>query len=219
MSKKKQKKQKGGNDIDFDNAKTFEDLLISTSRFIKGELSETPYHLAPLAIDSKTIKDKLLKLNSYELLTVDGQTGSNGCIEGQRVDNEHFYQIKQKSYIQFYVEDNDKMTKMIIKLMNDNDLIVKIEDVNRIIFTNSYHYDRHPVTIQRGDKSYGNMINSEWEAYSNIPINKNSYDHALFGSLSDILNSRDYLFISVILDNWCTKDSVEDHILKILTKK
>lgn len=50
--------------------------------FLTGELRATPWHLAPLELESKTIYESLLKLNSYGFLTTNSQPGMRKLIRG-----------------------------------------------------------------------------------------------------------------------------------------
>ena len=54
-------------------APDWQSLLTLNREFIRGESYCTPYHAAPLHIDSKALANKLLRLHDYGFLTCNGQ--------------------------------------------------------------------------------------------------------------------------------------------------
>lgn len=61
--------------MDFDTCRNFADLCTSNLRFLRGELTTTPYHLGPINSETYAILDDLIILNENGLMTTNSQPG------------------------------------------------------------------------------------------------------------------------------------------------
>lgn len=98
----------------WDDVKSFGDLIELNKRFISGEIPFTPYHGGP--IEEPTLIPNLLRLHDHGILTVDGQEGSE--------DQGQF----QRSNVGFFAEPTSKNNRVIHRLMSDDRLDIAASD-------------------------------------------------------------------------------------------
>ena len=111
---------------------SYEDLLRINSKFIRGELENTPYCCGPLESDSILLRDKLLEMHKYLMFTTNGQGGLliHGHFisdtwtnrEGKSCGN-WYCDSEQKGYVDFYMPFNQQFIDTII---NDTTLNVLV---------------------------------------------------------------------------------------------
>lgn len=103
--------------MSFENAKTYEDLVKCTTLFLKGVLKKTPDYSAPLADESKLIKDELIELSEKGVLTFTSQpaiSGDNwvqrgylcGCFKSNGINN--FIAKLRNSDLEYIVQYRDE---------------------------------------------------------------------------------------------------------------
>lgn len=97
------------------NIKTWEDLLTTNVRFIRGELIQTPYHFGPLLEDSQLLANELISLHNYGIFSVDGQ--------GPDIE------LSQRPYIDFYIQNTKLNMKFINEIAKDPNLITVSMDM------------------------------------------------------------------------------------------
>lgn len=119
------------NDID-DIARTF-------IKYCQGEIKELPWNDQSLSVESETIKDQLIRLNSNGLLTINSQPKVNGAsssdpIHGWGRPNGWVY---QKAYVEFFV--SEEMLHRLLKELGKHKFLT-YHAINRKgdkVFTNT----------------------------------------------------------------------------------
>ncbi len=122
----------------WNNIHSYEDLLKVNVMFLRGELKETPYHLGPLEPDSIPLIDELIEMHNLRMLSVNGQGGL--CIYGDYAPpfrsyngellGDWYYDVEQRAYVEFYIENTDFNTKFVQALTRDPNMEVQVIDLD-----------------------------------------------------------------------------------------
>jgi hypothetical protein len=118
---------------------TYKDLVDVNARFVRGELSSSPYHLGPLEPDSLPLVDNLLELHRRGIVTVEGQ--SSACVEAKyqpriwkdargNKRGQEYYDMQQRPYLDFYIEKSPKADKLMDSLLASADYAVILRDMS-----------------------------------------------------------------------------------------
>lgn len=78
------------------SARTFADLVDLNVRFLRGELTETPYHLGPVDDETIPLLSRLVRVNQLGFVSIAGQPAVRLSGKG----GGHNYVIEQKSFIE-----------------------------------------------------------------------------------------------------------------------
>src|SRR5690606_27389246 len=88
------------NDWDeWNNLKTYDDVLRMNIKYLKGIINYTPYHLGPLDDSHKYLADNLITLHEYRIYTDNGQAP----LKEYNIpydDFKNLYSMEQKSYLE-----------------------------------------------------------------------------------------------------------------------
>ena len=110
--------------MEFNNAKSFNDLVECNRMYINGVLDETPIHLGPLSEESLVIIDKLLLLSEWNVLTTSSQPAyikdehrQCGFIEGANQGNiEEFVNLLyEETRLEYILIQGNKCFKNVTK--------------------------------------------------------------------------------------------------------
>jgi hypothetical protein len=176
---------------------SYRDLINLNILFIKGQISKTPYHHGPLALDSQESRETLIKMNELGFLSMDGQ--------GPKPEAKH----QQKTYISGFMKAElaKPFIKFIKKYPKINYLIsFKSQDIKTNIRNWKEDFDNGFINSLTRKRT----LDSEWENISFTTF-KNVYYDELHGfedypNIMEIFETNEYIYLSLQMKSFCKKD-------------
>lgn len=153
----------------------YKDLVNLNVKFIKGELSQTPYHLGPLDSETLPLVEKLIKMHARGILTLEGQPGiceykqfiPHTWIQNGQIEGNWYVDCEQKSYISFCVQKTNESLKFIRKILTSKELVVFALDIsNNKVFSNTK--GEFNVTRERSHSELDKLESTQWTLFTNI---------------------------------------------------
>ncbi|KAJ5144271.1 hypothetical protein N7476_004833 [Penicillium atrosanguineum] len=99
----------------------FTALLELNKKFLRGEISSSPYHYGPIEEETRSLVPSLLKLHERRILTWSSQPYLR---ERKRGDERKFYDHWQRPFISFVVAEKDNPRKLFQELEKKRDIKV-----------------------------------------------------------------------------------------------
>jgi hypothetical protein len=153
---------------EWSDANTYIDLLRLNIDFIDGKTEGTPYHHAPLHIDSQLLKSELVKLNQLGFFSHDGQGKVNSIVHSNNeLDDLPWKQTQQIPYIDLIMPNQPQYHRFL-------DLVKQNKKLNWIIRTNFTALEtnlspgRFIVTRQRRARTKQALSSTEWVNYTGM---------------------------------------------------
>lgn len=172
--------------------------------FLTGKRINTFYYASTngkggLAKDTIPLLGKLVKINSHGYFTVNGQ--ASDCTHPE---------IKQKSQLVGYLEQNNK-TENLIEYLKSNDklyfAVTRLDKNNKTVSYSTFPNSDYDVTIQ--------YDNNKWDVFNNIvPITDYEDLYTFLGPTASYIKIlKKCLYLEIAVKEYC-KDSVEDELMK-----
>lgn len=135
-------------EIVYDYVKTWKDLVFTNKKFLKGEMYNTFYHLAPLAMETtqnSEFHQNLIKLTNYDIFSTESQPYI------------HTEELKQISYIDICCTDFIAIS-LFNSLYKDNRVFFSVINYKKKIY-----YDTFPTSNFKYVKSTVLQKNTGWK--------------------------------------------------------
>jgi hypothetical protein len=215
----------------WENVSTMEELFYCNKEFIKNNLSESFYHLGPLALDSLPLTEYLLELHDKGVFTYGGQ---GSLIDYDKwIDTEWrtpegnlcgkwFASIEQKPYLECII-DKAHINNLLLFIKNINENMSH-DGINYLIFGSNVKFtniNEHKYNVTR-TKSYSKISDkdvTEWEYPSNL---WNSYSFAdnisyfdLYPELYNVI-AENYIVLQLTTKNYGSDIILEKTLLDFL---
>ena len=163
-------------------ATTFKNLVCLNIAFLKGILTRTPYHLAPISEETIPLLSSLVQLQKKGFLSVQGQPG---VIENSKNDNT---QHKQKSYIVGYMHNS--LSEKLQSFIQGKPFYMVIIKNKKTVY-NSLPQGKYNLTRIVFDDSKQN------QDFTNIWKDKHYPYEEFEGYTVNSLLKKDYVFVEV----------------------
>lgn len=210
----------------FNEVSTWDELLLTNLKFIKGEIDHTLYHAGPLDKETEPLKEILYEINRRGFFTIGGQPSC--IIECGDLQEKYGRAANTITYQRGYIEGffNDKVVgcKFIDYIKKRNDCYYLINEftndtmktnTNMEIQINEENYIRHNVTY------WVNQITKKETYYTHInqfygSTNKYNYMNYINGAKYEYDFVKDLYYIVLTTLDYNEKFSVESVIFEFL---
>lgn len=157
--------------------KTYKDLLKANVAFLRGKISETPYHLGPIDEETIPLVNDLVKINEAGFLSIEGQPAlvETDFVEktwkypNGRIGGNWWYTIEQKPYICGFMPTS-QLNPFLHFMKNKKDYYYQIV-VNTIpsqLLATTFPEERYNVTRSRSHKVKSELSRVKWTNDTNI---------------------------------------------------
>jgi hypothetical protein len=159
-----------------DHVFTFTDFTVANIAFLNGQLSYTPYHFDAICPETVPLVAKLVQINRYGFISVNGQPGSisQGFTEKTWLDNEGrecgnwWWDEKQKPYICGFLHKGYlEAFREFMDPSHQKDYYCSISEKGRRL-TNSFPTAAYIVTAERVHKDRELLCEQAWKDFSKI---------------------------------------------------
>lgn len=99
----------------------FTDLLESNKKFLRGDISSSPYHYGPIEAETRSLVPSLLKLHERQIFTWNSQPYLRKRTRG---DGGKFYDAWQRPYLSFVVAEKNNPQRLFQELKRKRDIKV-----------------------------------------------------------------------------------------------
>ena len=131
----------------FIRVKNYDDLIEANLLYLNGKIQQTPYIDGSLDFETEPLIPKLKILHSYGVLTIDSQPAL--------MDPD----LRQKSYLEGYVEDHANFIKIFDKIAaREKSFRYQILTKNNHKLTTNFQELRSPLTEE--------FVDNKWEIFS-----------------------------------------------------
>lgn len=215
-------------DMMYKSVKTYKDLLNVNIKFLKGEIEQTLYHLAPVNEETIPLLDNLIRLNKLGYYTTGGQPAL--CEYNEQVKIEpnvvQYYSMEQKPFIEGLIEK--KIVKKLTKFLKEqHDMYYLISYKNNKTETNiPFGDDMYNMTREKSHVDINMLKDEPWSEYTNIPNiyqeTETFYDEAYYhhNEYPNIVKLIDKCYHLIVVGKEYGKDiQLEERLLEFFTKK
>lgn len=106
---------------EWNNSDKFSGLIKSNKKFLKGEISSSPYHYGPIEAETRSLVPSLLKLHERQIFTWNSQPYLR---ERTRREGGSFYDSWQRPYLSFVVAEKNNPQRLFKELKRNKDIKV-----------------------------------------------------------------------------------------------
>lgn len=175
----------------YQSVKTYEDLLETNVKYLKGEIDETPYCVGSIHEETAPLVDNLVKLNKFGYYTMGGQPATR--IYEKRIPTgsykDWYYSAEQRPFVEGIIRYDPMMVPYLEK--------------QGLYYYMSFQDGRACSNIPFGTEEYFNLTRNildirkethsfkEWDSYTNL-INMPMHN-GVYGSFEEYPNIQSLL--------------------------